>query len=190
MCSEPGSPWAGLWKECAVEKILWLVLGATVVAASLVAHRNDRARWAARIALGVLFLVFGALVNAVYLATDPDSFASFAEMSQFEFVRRTWASVVAPDLGIFIGLLIAGEAVMGLLVLSGGRPLQVGLVLMAGFHVGVLFFGWWMWLYALPMLAAIMLLLRAERTRGVDRASALETHRAARMQAGVLRGGR
>jgi hypothetical protein len=147
----------------AVEKVMWLVLGATVMVASLRAGRSDRARLVARVALGVLFLVFGALVNVIYLVTDWNSFAGFGEMSQFAFVRDTWASLVAPNTGVFIGLLIAGEATAGILVLCGGRWMQAGLVLLLAFHVGLLFFGWWLWLYAVPMIGALTLLLRAER---------------------------
>lgn len=146
-----------------MEKVMWLVLGATVVVASLFAGRSGRARMVARVALGVLFLVFGAMVNVVYLATDWDSFAEFGELSQFAFVRDTWASLVAPNTGFFIGALIIGEATAGILVLSGGRRLVAGIRLLLAFHVGLLFFGWWLWLYAVPMLGALTLLLRAER---------------------------
>ena len=146
-----------------MERVMWLVLGVTVIVASLRADRSRRARNVARAALGVLFLVFGAMVNAVYVITDWGSFAAFGEMSQFAFVRDTWASLVVPNTGLFIGLLIAGEATAGILVLAGGRLMQVGLVLLMAFHVGLLFFGWWLWLYAVPMLCALTLLLRAER---------------------------
>lgn len=142
---------------------MWLVLGATVIVASLRADRSSRARLVARVALGVLFLVFGALVNVVYLVTDGGSFAAFGEMSQFAFVRETWASLVVPNTGFFIGVLIVGEATAGLLILSGGRRLTIGLALLVAFHIGLLFFGWWLWLYAVPMLGALILLLRAER---------------------------
>lgn len=148
-----------------MEKIMWLVLGATVFVASLRANRSSRARLVARLAVGVLFLVFGAMVNAVYLVSDWDSFAAFGDMSQFTFVRELWASLVVPNTGFFIGLLIVGEATAGLLVLSGGRKLEAGLVLLVAFHVGLLAFGWWLWLYAVPMLAALTLILRAERGR-------------------------
>ena len=155
-----------------MEKVMWLVLGATVIVASLRADRSERARLAARVALGVLFLVFGALVNVIYLITDWDSFAEFGEMSQFAFVRDTWASLVAPNTGVFIGALIIGEATAGILVLSGGRRLEAGLVLLLAFHAGLLFFGWWLWLYAVPMLGALTLLLRAERRHAEDLAPA------------------
>jgi hypothetical protein len=97
----------------AVEKVMWLVLGATVIVASVFAGRSERARLVARVALGVLFLVFGAMVNVIYLVTDWNSFAEFGEMSQFAF-------------------------------------------------------GWWLWLYAVPMLGALTLLLRAERRHQPD----------------------
>lgn len=104
----------------AVEKMLWLVLGAIVIVASLRADRCSGARLVARVALGVLFVVFGALVNLVYLVTDPESFAAFGRMSQFAFVRETWASVVDPNAGLLIGVLIVGEATAGRLILSRG----------------------------------------------------------------------
>jgi hypothetical protein len=147
----------------AMEKIMWLVLGATVMVAALRADGSHRARVIARVALGSLFLFFGAVVNAIYLLTDWDSFAAFGEMSQIAFVRETWASLVTPNTGLFIGLLIVGQATMGILVFLGGRRMRAGLVLLMAFHVGLLFFGWWLWLYALPMLGALALLLRAER---------------------------
>lgn len=154
-----------------MEKVMWLVLGATVIVASLRADRSNGARTVARVALGTLFLFFGAVVNAIYLVTDWDSFAAFGEMSQFAFVRHTWASLVAPNTGLFIGLLIVGEATAGVLVLLGGRRMQAGLVLLMAFHVGLLFFGWWLWLYAVPMLGALTLLLRAERQHQIGHAT-------------------
>lgn len=81
----------------------WLVLGATVIVASLHADRRTRARLVAK------------------------------------------ASLVAPNTGVFIGLLIAGEATADILVLCGGRWMRAGLVLLIGFHVGLLFFGWWLY---------------------------------------------
>ncbi|MEO7754125.1 MAG: hypothetical protein ABIS35_12010 [Terracoccus sp.] len=107
----------------------------------------------------------GAMVNAIYLISDWDSFAGFGDMSQVAFVRQTWGSLVVPNTGFFIGLLIAGEAAAGLLVLSGGCRARAGLLLLLAFHAGLLVFGWWLWLYAVPMLAALTVMLRAEQER-------------------------
>jgi hypothetical protein len=150
-------------KELVVEKIMWLVLGGTAFVAALRAGHSRRARFVARWALGILFIAFGAAVNAIYLATNAGSYDDFAEPSPFEFVRDTWESLVLPHQGFFISLLIAAEAVAGVLVLMGGRWTQAGLVALIGFHLGQLAFGGVMWVWAPLMLVTLVLLLRAER---------------------------
>ena len=89
--------------------------------------------------------------------------APFADQSPFSFVRETWESLVVPNTGFFITILIVCEAVAGVLVLSGGRRTQLGLVALIGFHIGQLAFGGVMWVWAPLMLVALVLLLRAER---------------------------
>jgi hypothetical protein len=145
-----------------VEAVAWVVLGLTALVASLLAHRSRRARLTGRWAIAVLFVLAGALVNASYLATGMD-YAAFADMSPWAFVRDTWANVVAPNQGLWIGLLIAFEAVAGVLVASGGRRTQVGYVAIIVFHVLLVAFGWGFLAWSGPMLLALVLLLRAER---------------------------
>ena len=72
-----------------------------------------------------------------------------------------------PNVERFI-LLIVFEATMGALILSGGRRTQVGLVGLIIFHVGQLAFGDVLWEWAPIMLAAVGLLLRAERHAATD----------------------
>ncbi len=146
-----------------MEKVMWLVLGGTTFAAALRARTSRRARYVARGALGLLFLAFGAVVNAIYLALDNGYYDDFADPSPFGFVRDTWESVVLPHQGVFIGLLIGFEAAAGVLVLSGGRWTQAGLIGLIGFHAGQLAFGGMLWAWAAVMLVALVLLLRAER---------------------------
>ena len=146
-----------------MEKIMWLVLGGVTFVAALRAARSARALHVARVSLGVLFIGFGAVVNAVYLATDPDSYTDFAEVSPFPFVQDTWQSLVVPHLAWFITLLIVCEALAGALVLSGGRGTQIGLLALIGFHIGLLAIGGILWPWAILMLVALVLLLRAER---------------------------
>jgi uncharacterized membrane protein YphA (DoxX/SURF4 family) len=146
-----------------MEKIMWLVLGGTAFVAALRARRSRQARYVGRVALGVLFIAFGAAVNAIYLAMDNGYYDEFADPSPFAFVRDTWASLVLPHQGVFIGLLIVFEAAAGVLVLCGGRWTQAGLVALIGFHVGQLAFGGVLWAWAAVMLVALVLLLRAER---------------------------
>jgi hypothetical protein len=146
-----------------MEAIAWVVLGATTFVAALRAGRSARARLVARVALFLLFVFAGALVNAIYLATGTD-YAAFADLAYLPFVTDTWRAVVAPNQELFIGLLVAFEAVAGTLILLGGRMTQVGLVAVIGFHVALLSFGWMFALWAIPMLVALVLLLRAERS--------------------------
>jgi hypothetical protein len=146
-----------------VEKIAWLILGGTTFLLALQAHKSRRAMILARTALGVLFIAFGAVVNAVYLALGNDYYANFADASPFPFVRDTWHSLVLPNQELFIPMLIVFEATAGVLVLSGGRWTQVGLLGLIGFHIGQLAFGGVLWPWATVMLVALVLLLRGER---------------------------
>jgi hypothetical protein len=53
------------------------------------------------------------------------------------FVADTWRSLVAPNLYVFIPLLIAFEVAVGVLLLTGGRRTQLALVGAIGFHLGL-----------------------------------------------------
>jgi len=146
-----------------MERVMWLVLGGVTFVAALRAGHDRRARYVGRWALGVLFIIFGAVVNAIYLTAGTDYYADFAAASPFPFVRDTWESLVVPHQGFFIGLLIIAEATAGALILSGGRRTQVELMGLIGFHIGQLAFGGVLWVWAPLMLVAFVLLLRAER---------------------------
>jgi hypothetical protein len=78
-------------------------------------------------------------------------------------VTAAWRAVVAPNHYLFIGLLVAFEAVVGLLILSGGRRTRLGLIAAIGFRLAQWLFGWGVTVYSLLMLPALVLLLRAER---------------------------
>ena len=106
-------------------------------------------------------MLAGAVVNAWYLLTDVD-YGGFADGSFIPFVRDTWQSVVAPRQFLFIGLLVVFEAVVGTLVVMGGRLTRLALMAMIGFHVALMSFGWFFWAWSLPMVTALGLLLRAE----------------------------
>lgn len=146
-----------------MEKIMWLVLGGTTFVAALRARSSRRALYLARGTLGLLFIAFGAAVNAIYLALDNGYYDEFADASPFAFVRDTWGSLVLPHPGVFIGLLIAFEATAGVLVLLGGKWTQAGLIGLIAFHVCQLAFGGVLWAWAGVMLVTLVLLLRVER---------------------------
>jgi len=108
-----------------------------------------------------LFIASGALVNTYYLLTGY-AYADFADGAHSGFVRDAWRSIVVPHAPVWIGLLIAFELAVGLLVLSGGRPAVIGLVAVIGMHLALPVFGWITTAWALVMLLAFGLLLRAE----------------------------
>jgi len=154
-----------------MERIAWLVLGGVTFVAGLRAGSSVRAMHIGRVALGLLFIVFGALVNAYYLIAQPDYYSTFADASPVPFVTETWSSLVLPHLGFFITMLIIFEATMGVLVLCGGRWTRTALIGLIAFHVGQLAFGGVLWPWAAVMLTALVLLLRAELKIGSDLAA-------------------
>ena len=143
--------------------ILWVACAIVIVAAALRAGHDERARTVGRWGVGALFFGAGALVNAVFLLQGED-YSGFADGSALAFVRDTWASLVVPDHHAFIWTLVLFEATVGLMAVRGGRTTQSAYALAIAFHVGLLFFGWGFWLWAVPMIAAFVTLLRAERS--------------------------
>ena len=153
-----------------MEKIAWLVLGIATLVSAIVAQWRPAALPVGRLFLGVFYVFAGAVVHAVYLATGA-SYASFADAAHVAFVRTAWHAVVAPHQGFFIGLLILFEAVVGVLVLVGGRRARLGLLGILGMQACLLLFGWVLTGFATVMLIAAGLLLRAQLRQ--DRAAAV-----------------
>jgi hypothetical protein len=143
-------------------QIIWVACAAVIITAALRAQHSKRAVRTGRRAVAVLYLAAGALVNAVFLARG-DDYAEFADGSYILFVRDTWRWLVVPNHDLFIWLLVVFEIAVGLLVLSGGKRTQLGLAAAIAFHVALLSFGWGFYLWSIPMIGALTLLLRAER---------------------------
>jgi hypothetical protein len=148
-------------QESILVQIFWVACVATAIVASVLAIWRPRARYIGRVAVGMLMLLGGAIFNAVNLALG--DYAGFADQAHFGWVTDAWRGIVAPNQYVFIGLLVAFEAVVGVLILSGGRRTQLGLIGAIGFHVALWLFGWFVTIYSLIMLPALVLLLRAER---------------------------
>lgn len=141
-------------------------------AAATVGDWEERRPPRATTVVGGLYLVAaGSHVGLV--SADPMVYAAFAERGLFGFVRSGWADVVMSSPRPWIYLLAAGEATLGVLLLSGGRAACAGWVGVLAFHVLLLLFGWGFWLYAVPALALLAWLARRDWPRLTAGPSAL-----------------
>jgi hypothetical protein len=156
-------------------QIIWIACATVIVASALRANHSARAARTGRLAVAALYLGAGALVNVAFLATGED-YAKFADSAYISFVRDTWRSVVVPNHHLFVSLLVVFEAAVGVLVLSGGKRAQLGLVAAIAFHIALLAFGWGFYAWSLPMIGALSLILHAERGKETV-AAGLVTHR-------------
>jgi len=146
----------------------WAVLAVTIVVCALRASRHPRALRLGIAAVSALWLVAGAGANAWMLA-DGSTYTGFADGSPIAFVRDTWESLVVPHHHVFIGLLIAGEAIAGVLVLVPGRVREVTLLALIAFNATLVVFGWGFLVWAVPLVTSLALLRRAERLRSLPR---------------------
>ena len=162
-------------------QVLWLACGLATVIAATMATRAQWARHLGRVAVGVLFLIGGALLHIINLATGVD-YAGFADPAHFGWVTQTWRDVVGPNQGLFIGLLAAFEATVGVLVLSGGSRTRLGYVAVIAFYSVLWLFGWFETVWCLAMLPPMIVLLWFERTTG-PAADVIERGRAPRVGA-------
>jgi hypothetical protein len=103
-------------------------------------------------------------VNGYFLARGGD-YSGFADGASTDFVRDTWESLVLPHHVLFIGLLIAFEAIAGVLVLFEGVVRQTALLLLMAFNVALVPFGWGFLIWSAPMVVALGLLWRARPFR-------------------------
>lgn len=149
---------------------LWVVCGIATIVAGLLATRSRRWMYVGRGAVGVLFLIGGALLHAINIATDGD-YTDFADPAHFGWVTDAWRAVVPPNQDLLIGLLALFEATVGVLILSGKRRTQLGYAGVIAFYVALWMFGWFETIWVILMLPPTALLLRAERRAGESAAT-------------------
>jgi hypothetical protein len=140
----------------------WTLTGLIIVVAGLRAGRSRRA-----LVVGLGATVFGlaglgAVGNAVLVATGVD-FAGYADASYSAVVREALGVTGSAQLAVFVALLIAYQATAGLLILFGGRWVEVGLGAAIALQIGLLAFGWWYFLVSPPVVLGLVLLWRAWR---------------------------
>jgi hypothetical protein len=145
---------------------VWVLLGLVIVVASLNARHNRVAYTIGIWAISILWVVAGAGANLAMLI-DGATYTEFASGSPVPFVRDTWESLVVPHHHLFIGLLIAFEALAGAAVLWPGKPRTVSLTVLVLFNLTLVVFGWGFLIWSAPMVLALVLLGRASTGRSV-----------------------
>lgn len=153
-------------------QILWTACGLATIIAAAFAGRTRWATYLGRVAVGLLFLVGGALLHVINLATGAD-YGGFADPAHFDWVTRAWRAVVEPRQVLFIGLLVLFEAAVGALVLSGGSRTRLGYGAVIAFYAVLWLFGWFETVWCLLMVPPMVVLLRAESraTRAATRST-------------------
>jgi len=121
-----------------------------------------------RTVVGGFFLVMGG-VHLGLVAVDPQVYEHFADNGLFPFVRTGWRDIVMAAPALYGLLLMAGEVTAGAMLLAGGRAARFGWAAVIVFHVLLMVFGWWTWVWCVPALTLLTWLarndLRPARTR-------------------------
>lgn len=155
---------------------LWFACGLATIVAAVLVHRSTAARYVGRAAVGVLFIVGGALLHLMNLASGAD-YSGFAGPAFFSWVTTAWQAVVVPNPLVWIGLLALFEAVVGVLAISGGRWTRLGYTGVIAFYAVLWLFGPMELVWVLVMIVPMLVLLRAERGTPVEASGARSTGR-------------
>lgn len=117
-----------------------------------------------RLVVGGFYLSMGG-VHLGISAADPQAYRPFADAALFAFVRNGWADVFMANPRFWGLCLFAGETVLGVLLLTGGRAAKVGWCGVIAFHVLLMLFGFAAWLWCIPALAVLVTLARRDWPR-------------------------
>ncbi len=128
---------------------------------SLQAGREPLLTLGGRILLAATFLG-GALFNALVTLRNPESLRGFAELAMLDVLRLFILEWVMPYATLFVGLLIAFEVAVGLLLLARGRAVRLGLVAALAFYVALVPVVREYGLANLPLFLLALALLRRE----------------------------
>jgi hypothetical protein len=126
------------------------------------AGETDRVGTVGRRAVGGFYLSMGG-VHLGIVAADPNTYTGFADAGLFGFVRAGWEQVFMADPAFWGACLCVGETLLGIALLAGGRAARLGWYGVIAFHVLLMLFGFWVWLWSLPAIAVLLVLARRDR---------------------------
>ena len=113
--------------------------------------------------VGGFYLVMGG-VHLGLVAADPETYRHFADAGLFAFVRDGWQEIFMAHPEVFGMMLMAGEIVLGILLLHGGRAATIGWAGVIVFHLLLMLFGFGVWAWCLPAVALLTYLARRDTT--------------------------
>ncbi len=113
--------------------------------------------------VGGFYLSMGG-VHLGIVAADPETYRHFADAGLFGFVRDGWQDIFMAHPAVFGLLLVAGETMLGILLLRGSRATTFGWAGVIAFHLLLMLFGFGIWVWCLPALAALVYLARRDNT--------------------------
>ncbi len=83
----------------------------------------------------------GAVLNLVLTITNPQGYAEAVNLAWPAGLQSFWEGTVAPNMRLFLSIFIAGEVVLGLLLVSRGRRVKLGAAGALVFGAGLLLLG-------------------------------------------------
>lgn len=125
--------------------------------------------------VGGFYLSMGG-VHLGIVAADPETYRHFADSGLFGFVREGWQDIFMSSPEVFGLLLAAGETILGVLLLLGGRAALVGWAGVITFHLLLMLFGLGVWLWCIPALALLVHLARQDTTARWSRVTTVQLH--------------
>ncbi|WP_426228454.1 hypothetical protein [Pseudarthrobacter sp. DSP2-3-2b1] len=139
---------------------------------------------AARIFVGVFFIIMAVGVNVVLTVLAPDQFIRLGDEPLLPFYGWVFQNVFAPAPHIVGILAAAGEIGIGLLILSRGRSVKLGLAGAIAFLIVITPLGIWTlpnpvlagglaWLLKEEYPRSVLDLLRSRRHRKVTKGTAI-----------------
>ena len=146
-------------------QIMWFGTGIAIIIAGVFAGRSKLARYVGQVALFILFAIAGAMMHFIAIFSGletTDFYVTFADTAHFDWVTDAWRAVFVPNQALFVALLAVFELIVGVLIISGGRRTQVGLIGAIAFHLALWLFGGIQLAWTLVMVPFMVLLLRGE----------------------------
>lgn len=111
--------------------------------------------------VGGFYLTMGG-VHLGLVAADAEVYRHFADEAFFAFVRDGWREVFMAAPEVWGLALMAGEIVLGTLLLVGGRAARWGWYGVIAFHLLLMLFGFGIWAWCIPALALLVWLARRD----------------------------